>query len=75
VVSATGPTTAIGQPRKKTGDVLPRTVGGATGEYISLEDGGDTTRGVQNVKKLLREHNIAALIGPSTTPIATAHVA
>jgi branched-chain amino acid transport system substrate-binding protein len=41
-------------------------------EYISLEDGGDTTRAVQNIKKLVQENNIDALIGPSTTPNAFA---
>jgi branched-chain amino acid transport system substrate-binding protein len=72
MVSATGPTSAIGIPQKNTGEILPRTIGGAGVEYISLEDGGDTTRGVQNVKKLIQEHDIDALIGPSTTPIAFA---
>jgi branched-chain amino acid transport system substrate-binding protein len=72
MVSATGPTTAIGQPQKNTGELLPKAIGNATVEYISLEDAGDTTRGVQNAKKLLQEHNIDALIGPSTTPIALA---
>jgi branched-chain amino acid transport system substrate-binding protein len=41
-------------------------------EYIQLEDGGDSTRAVQNIKKLIQEHNIDALIGPSTTPNALA---
>jgi branched-chain amino acid transport system substrate-binding protein len=72
MVSATGPTSAIGIPQKNTGDILPRTIGGASVEYISLEDGGDTTRAVQNVKKLVQEHHIDALIGPSTTPNAFA---
>jgi branched-chain amino acid transport system substrate-binding protein len=72
MVSATGPTTAIGIPQKNTGDLLPRSVGGVSIEYFQLDDGGDTTRGVQNAKKLLGEHNIDALIGPSTTPIALA---
>ena len=72
MVSATGPTSAIGIPQKNTGDILPRTIGGTSVEYISLEDGGDTTRAVQNVKKLVQEHHIDALIGPSTTPNAFA---
>ncbi len=72
MVSATGPTSAIGIPQKNTGDLLPRSLGGLAIEYVQLDDGGDTTRGVQNAKKLLQEHNIDALIGPSTTPIALA---
>ncbi len=72
MVSATGPTTAIGIPQKNTGDLLPRKVGSATIEYFQLDDGGDTTRAVQNAKKLIQENNIDALIGPSTTPNALA---
>jgi len=72
MVSATGPTSAIGIPQKNTGDILPKKIGDATIEYISLEDGGDATRAVQNVKKLIQENNIDALIGPSTTPNAFA---
>ena len=72
MVSATGPTSAIGVPQKNTGDILPKKIGDTTIEYISLEDGGDTTRAVQNVKKLVQENNIDALIGPSTTPNAFA---
>ncbi len=72
MVSATGPTTAIGIPQQNTGALLPTTIGGATVEYIQLDDGGDTTRAVQNAKKLLQEHNVDALIGPSTTPNALA---
>lgn len=72
MVSATGPTTAIGIPQKNTGDLLPRKIGDATVEYIQLDDGGDTTRAVQNIKKLIQENNIDAMIGPSTTPNAFA---
>jgi branched-chain amino acid transport system substrate-binding protein len=72
MVSATGPTTAIGIPQKNTGDLLPRRIGSATVEYFQLDDGGDTTRAVQNAKKLIQENNIDALIGPSTTPNALA---
>ncbi|MEP6943154.1 MAG: ABC transporter substrate-binding protein [Betaproteobacteria bacterium] len=72
MVSATGPTSAIGIPQKNTGELLPRKIGDTAIEYIQLEDGGDTTRAVQNAKKLIAENNIDALIGPSTTPNALA---
>ncbi|MEO5699238.1 MAG: ABC transporter substrate-binding protein [Casimicrobiaceae bacterium] len=72
LVSATGPTSAIGIPQKNTAELLPRRVGDATIEYIQLEDGGDTTRAVQNAKKLIQENNVDAVIGPSTTPNALA---
>jgi len=72
MVSATGPTSAIGIPQKNTAELLPKTAGGATIEYFQLEDGGDTTRAVQNAKKLIGENNVDAIIGPSTTPNALA---
>ena len=72
MVSATGPTAAIGIPQKNTAALLPTRVGEASVQYIQLEDGGDTTRAVQNVKKLIGEYNVDALIGPSTTPNALA---
>jgi len=72
MVSATGPTSAIGIPQKNTAALLPTRVGDASIEYFQLEDGGDTTRAVQNAKKLIGENNVDALIGPSTTPNAFA---
>ena len=72
MVSATGPTSAIGIPQKNTGEILPRRVGDIAIDYIQLDDGGDTTRAVQNAKRLLQENNVDAIIGPSTTPNALA---
>jgi branched-chain amino acid transport system substrate-binding protein len=72
MVSATGPTAAIGIPQRNTAALLPTRVGDASIQYIQLEDGGDTTRAVQNAKKLIGEDNVDALIGPSTTPNALA---
>jgi branched-chain amino acid transport system substrate-binding protein len=72
MVSATGPTSAIGIPQKNTAELLPKRVRDVTIEYFQLEDGGDTTRAVQNAKKLIAEDHIDALIGPSTTPNALA---
>jgi branched-chain amino acid transport system substrate-binding protein len=72
MVSATGPTSAIGIPQKNTAALLPTRIGDASVEYFQLEDGGDSTRAVQNAKKLIAENNVDALIGPSTTPNAFA---
>ena len=75
MVSATGPTSAIGIPQRNTGEILPRTIGGEHVRYYSLDDGGDTTRAVQNVKKLIQEDHVEAVIGPSTTPNALRYFA
>ena len=72
IVSATGPTSAIGIPQKNTAALLPAKIGDTTVDYIVLEDGGDATRAVQNAKKLIGEEMVDALIGPSTKPNAFA---
>jgi len=72
MVSATGPTAAIGIPQKNTGALLTARIGEATIDYVQLDDGGDTTRAVQNARKLIAEDHVDAIIGPSTTPNALA---
>lgn len=72
LVSATGPTAAIGVPQKNTGDLLPTRVGDVSIEYLQLEDGADSTRALTNAKKLIGEGRVDAIIGPSTTPAALA---
>src|SRR5437870_9937805 len=72
MVSATGPTSAIGIPQRNTAALLPTRIGDATVEYFQPEGGGDTTRAVQNAKKLIGENNVDALMGPLTTPNAFA---
>jgi branched-chain amino acid transport system substrate-binding protein len=72
MVSATGPTAAIGIPQKNTGALLATRIGETTIDYVQLEDGGDTTRAVQNARKLIAEDRVDAIIGPSTTPNALA---
>jgi len=72
MVSATGPTAAIGIPQKNTGALLATRIGETTIDYIQLEDGADTTRAVQNARKLIAEDHVDAIIGQSTTPNALA---
>lgn len=70
VASSTGPTALVGIPQKNTVPLLPTKVGDLTIEYITLDDASDPTASVTAVKKLLNEHNIDALIGPSGSPNA-----
>ena len=65
MVSATGPTTAIGIPQKNTGELLPKSIGGATVEYIQLDDGGDTPLG--EVMAFLPRHPAAGAGDPPGT--------
>ncbi|MEO8305540.1 MAG: ABC transporter substrate-binding protein [Betaproteobacteria bacterium] len=70
ITSATGPTSFVGTPQKNSVALLPRTVGDTTIEYFYLDDASDSTQSVTNAKKLIAEHRIDALIGPSGSPNA-----
>lgn len=72
VASSTGPTAVVGIPQKNTASLLPTEIGGQKIEYIVLDDASDPTNAVTGVKKLLAEHKVDALIGPTTTPAALA---
>lgn len=71
-VSATGPAASLGIPEKNTIELLPKEAGGKTIQYIVLDDGSDTSRAVQNTRKLISEDHVDAIIGSSVTPNALA---
>lgn len=72
IASSTGPTAVVGIPQKNTVALLPTEIGGQKISYIVLDDASDPTHAVTNVKKLISEHKVDALIGPTTTPAALA---
>ena len=72
IASSTGPTAVVGIPQKQTVALLPTEIGGQKVEYIVLDDASDPTNAVTNVKKLITEQKVDALIGPTTTPAALA---
>lgn len=72
IYSATGPVAAVGIPQKNSVALLPRKIGEVSIEYIQYDDASDPTQAVQLAKKLISEHNIDALIGPSGSPNAMA---
>lgn len=72
IASSTGVTAVVGIPQKNTVALLPTEIGGQKIEYIVLDDASDPTNAVTNLKKLLAEHKVDALIGPTTTPAALA---
>ena len=72
IASSTGVTAVVGIPQKNTVALLPGEIGGQKVEYIVLDDASDPTNAVTNLKKLLSEHKVDALIGPSTTPAGMA---
>jgi branched-chain amino acid transport system substrate-binding protein len=70
VSSSTGAIALVGLPQKNTVPLLPTQVAGQTVEYIALDDASDPTASVAAVKKLINEHKVDALIGPSGSPNA-----
>ena len=68
IASSTGATAVVGIPQKNTAALLPKKIGDLTVEYLVFDDASDATQTVIIVKKLLAEHKIDALIGPSGSP-------
>ena len=68
IASSTGPTAVVGIPQKNSAALLPKKIGELAIEYLLFDDASDATQTVILVKKLLSEHRIDALIGPSGSP-------
>jgi branched-chain amino acid transport system substrate-binding protein len=71
--AVTGPASFLGEPEKKTLEMLVREVnakGGIKGTKIELvvyDTGGDLTKAKQLANKLIKDDKVAAIVGPSTT--------
>lgn len=71
--SVTGPASFLGEPEKKTLEMLVKDInekGGINGsklEAVIYDTGGDVTKAKQLVNKLIKNDNVVAIIGPSTT--------
>jgi branched-chain amino acid transport system substrate-binding protein len=74
IASSTGATAVIGIPQKNTAALLPKKIGDFSVEYFVFDDASDATQTVILVKRLLSEHKIDALIGPSGSPNAVSVV-
>lgn len=77
IASLTGPAAALGAETKKAVALFPATVGGEKVNYILLDDGTDPTNAVKNVRKLISEDKVDAILGPNliSTAVAMADVA
>src|SRR5437660_10501434 len=67
-VSASGPGAALGQPEMKAVGALPNEVAGEKISFIPLDDESDGTKSAQNMRKLITDENVDAMIGSSLTP-------
>jgi branched-chain amino acid transport system substrate-binding protein len=71
--SVTGPASFLGEPEKKTLELLVKDInsrGGVNGRSVELivyDTQGDVTKAVQLATKLIKNDKVVAIIGPSTT--------
>jgi branched-chain amino acid transport system substrate-binding protein len=71
--AVTGPASFLGEPEKKTLEMLVKDVnakGGIKGNKLELvvyDTGGDLTKAKQLANKLIKDDKVLAIIGPSTT--------
>jgi len=71
-MSATGPAASLGIPQRNTVNILPKQIAGQDVEYFALDDATDATKGVANIRKLIDENKVDAVIGSSATPASAA---
>lgn len=71
--AVTGPASFLGEPERNSAQMVVDEVnkaGGVKGrklELITYDTGGDATKAVQLANKLVKNDNVVAIIGPSTT--------
>ncbi len=72
VLSTTGPAAAIGIPTRNTVQMWPTTLGGQRAQVIVLDDASDPAQAVRNVRRLIAEDHVDAIVGPTIAPTALA---
>lgn len=72
IASLTGPAAALGAETKKAMALFPTTVGHDKVNFILLDDGTDPTNAVKNLRKLISEDKVDAVLGPNLVSTATA---
>lgn len=71
-LSTTGPAAVIGITSKNAIQMWPDTIAGRKAQYIVLDDGSDPGTAVRNIRKLIAEDHVDAIVGPNVTPAALA---
>lgn len=77
IASLTGPAAALGAETRKAVALFPASVGGEKINFILLDDATDPTNAVKNVRKLISEDKVDAILGPNliSTAVAMADIA
>lgn len=72
IASLTGPAAALGAETKKAVAMFPATIGNEKVNYIVLDDATDPTNAVKNVRKLISDDKVDAILGPNLISTANA---
>ncbi|SIS52091.1 ABC transporter substrate-binding protein [Insolitispirillum peregrinum] len=77
MASLTGPAAALGAETRKAVALFPTEVNGEKVRFVVMDDATDPTNAVKNVRKLISEDKVDALLGPNliSTAVAMADVA
>jgi branched-chain amino acid transport system substrate-binding protein len=73
-LSTTGPAASLGIPERNSVALLPTTIAGQKIQYIVLDDASDTTTAVKNVRRLVTEDQVDAVVGSTITPNSLAMI-
>ncbi|AIL32959.1 ABC transporter substrate-binding protein [Basilea psittacipulmonis] len=73
-LAQTGPAASLGIPEANTFQVVDTKIGPVNVNYVVLDDGSDPTKAVRNMRKLISENNVSAMIGSTTTPATLAMI-
>lgn len=77
MASLTGPAAALGAETRKAVAMMPSEINGEPVKFVVMDDATDPTNAVKNVRKLISEDKVDALLGPNliSTAVAMADVA
>jgi len=67
-LSTTGPAASLGMGEKNAISFGPSVIAGQKVRYVIYDDATDTTKAVQNIKRLTAEDKVDIIIGPTTSP-------
>jgi branched-chain amino acid transport system substrate-binding protein len=70
-MGTTGPGASLGNNYKNAFQLMPNTIAGVAVKYIILEDGSDPTAAAKNVRQLVTENHVDALMGAVSVPATT----
>lgn len=71
-ITATGTNASIGIPGKNAIEIMPSSIAGVPVKFVVLDDGGDPSQAVKNMRKLAQEDRADVVLGSSSTPTCLA---